>query len=318
MIIGIDIGGTSIKLGLVSSKGKISYKTSYLVNLRLSQEGMLVELADFIKEWISEYKITGIKGIGIGCPGVINSSKGSCDYSANLNWVNLKICETLEKLLGYPCKITNDANAAALGEARFGSGQGYENMVMLTLGTGVGGGIVINHKLFEGQEGKGAELGHMIIDMDGRRCSCGLKGCLEAYASATALIKDTKRAMKQNLKSKMWEMVNYDINKVNGITCFEACKMGDKTAEKVVNQYVKFLSQGLISICNVFRPSAIILGGGLSNQKKYLTDRLDEYLKNYNYGFKNTPSVKILTSKLGNDAGIVGAASLFYNEKDSN
>lgn len=242
MIVGIDIGGTSIKIGLVSHNGKINHKTSYLVNTNLSQDKMLIELAEYIKDWILEHKIKNIEGIGIGCPGVINSLKGRCDHSANLNWTNLEICPLLEKLLGYPCKITNDANAAALGEAKFGAGKKYHDSVMITLGTGVGGGVVINDKLFEGNEGKGAELGHMIIKMNGRKCSCGLHGCFETYASASALIKDTKKAMKKNIKSKMWNLVNFDLNNVNGTTCFEASKQNDETAKK---------SSG--TICFVFR-----------------------------------------------------------------
>nr|MCR5514032.1 ROK family protein [Bacilli bacterium] len=250
-------------------------------------------------------------GIGIGCPGSINSRSGICCFSGNLGWNNAPVAEMIRQATGLPTKVTNDANAAMLGEAKFGVGKQYNNLVLLTLGTGVGGGLFLDGKLYEGNEGKGTELGHMVIERGGRQCTCGLKGCLEAYASVTALISDTKKAMKKDKDSKMWDFVKGDIKKVDGRTSFECAKKGDKTALKVVDDYEEYLTLGIINFCNIFRPEAVILSGGLSNQRKYLTDAVEKKLAAKDYGFKRTPEVKVLVSALGSDAGIVGAAALF-------
>jgi glucokinase len=274
-------------------------------------------LGNKILSFINENKMQNneIVGLGIGCPGAIDSENGVIDYSNNLKWSDVPIKEILEKITGLKVKITNDANAAALGEAYFGAGKEASSVILLTLGTGVGGGIIINGKVYEGNQGKGAELGHTIIEINGRPCTCGRKGCLEAYASATALISDTKEIMKKNPDSLMWKLVNYDIDLVNGKTPFTAKLQGDTYANEVINQYINYLGEGILNFCNIFRPEIIVLSGGIAQQGKDLLDPLISHCEKNDYGFKGTPKVKITTAKLGYDSGIIGSASLFINNK---
>lgn len=314
LLIGVDIGGTSIKSAIVNEKGDILYRFSFKVDAEKSQTETIQQLIDSINQAVAFSKVdkSQIKGVGIGCPGSINSGTGCCDYSNNLHWENLPIAAMVEKGTGIPTKIANDANAAALGEAKFGVGGKYRNLVLLTLGTGVGSGLYLNGELYEGNEGKGAELGHTTLVMDGRECTCGRKGCVEAYCSVSALNADTKRAMLQDRSSSMWEFVNGQLEAVNGLTAFECAKKGDVSAQKVVNQYIHFLGEELLNVMNAFRPEAIVLGGGLSGQRDALTEPLKKYLAERGYGFAgaHAPKAEILVSRLGNDAGILGAASL--------
>ena len=309
--IGIDIGGTSIKGGQVDYEGKVLDTFVVPVN---KGEGQLVTCARLIEELVKFVDKVGkenISGIGIGCAGAINSTTGVVDYSNNLDWHNLPLVKMIEDRLGLKAKITNDANAAALGEAKFGAGKEYKTAILLTLGTGVGGGIIINDEIYDGNEGKGAELGHMKIELHGRECTCGRFGCLEAYASASALIKDTKEAMMKDKSSKLWELVNGDIAKVNGKVAFDAEALGDKTAKEVVDNYVMYLSEGILNFCNIFRPDVIILSGGIANQRDNLNNRLTAYCDERDYGFHCTPKVLIKTATLGYNSGIIGAACLF-------
>lgn len=314
VIIGIDIGGTSIKGAAVRNNGFILGQFTSEVIKGEPAEATLERLANNVEHFLATTDLDKreLIGIGIGCPGAINSTSGYVDFSPNLNWNNVPLKKFMEDRFHLPVRITNDANAAGLGEAHFGSGKQYSDVVVLTLGTGVGGAIILNHKLFEGREGKGAEMGHMIIELDGRPCTCGRKGCLEAYASATALISDTKEAMMQNKDSKLWEVVEGDIAKVNGKTAFDAAKMGDKAANDVINNYVKYLSEGILNYCNIFRPDAVILSGGISKAGDFLFDKVKQYCKSWDYGYPNTPVPEILPAVLGYESGMVGAACLFF------
>lgn len=314
MYLGIDIGGMSIKCAFVTPDGEIKHKFVLKV-VPETQTKTLKRLGDAINQNITEQGFTkeDFVGIGIGCPGSINNVTGVCEFSGNLNWKKAPLKNTIQEITGLPVKVTNDANAAMLGEAKFGVGKDYSDLVLLTLGTGVGGGLFLNGKLYEGKEGKGAELGHVVIEKGGRQCTCGLKGCFEAYASVTALIKNTKEAMLNDKSSFMWECVDGDLEKVSGRTCFEAAERGDKTAIKVIDEYEDDLTLGIANFCNIFRPEAVILGGGLSNQGKTLSDEIEKKLKKLHYGFKGTPAVKILISELKNEAGLLGAAALWLD-----
>lgn len=307
--VGIDIGGMSIKVGFVDKEGNIASKFTIPIIPDEAQEETILNLAKSVNEHAKE-KGYEILGIGIGCPGSIDSINGVCDYSNNLNWHHLDIVGIIEKECKVKAKITNDANAAILGEVKFGIAKNYKNVVMLTLGTGVGGGLYIENKLYEGNKGKGAELGHALFRYNGRQCTCGRKGCIEAYCSASALIADTKKAMKKDRKSLMWEYCEYDLGRVNGRTAFDCAKEGDKTAIKVVNTYYDYLTNAIIIYCNIFRPDAIVLGGGISNQKENLIKPLEKRLIEQHYGYKCTPKVELLIASLGNDAGLLGAAAL--------
>ena len=311
--IGIDIGGTSIKGAGITKEGKVLDVFSLPVEKGEKQDITINKLIDSINNYIKQqgFKKEEIIGIGCGVPGVMDTKAGVITYSNNLQWYDLPIVEMLEKGTGLKVKITNDANAAALGEAKFGAGRKYKNIIMVTLGTGVGGGIVIDGKLFEGNLGKGAEIGHSVIVVDGEQCSCGRKGCLEAYASATALIRDTKRAMDQHKESKCWEIAER-LGKVDARVAFEAERAGDKVGHELVENYVKYLGEGLLNFFNVFRPEAVILSGGIANEGEYLLSRLRAYFERWNYGFQGTPKVDLLVSELGYDSGKIGAAALFY------
>ena len=310
--IGIDIGGTSIKGAAIDSIGKV-YETFSMPFIKGEPgEVTIRKLADIVKDYIYSYKLENkIVGIGIGSPGTLDVKNGVVEYANNLGWNNLPVAKIMQEVLPYPVRLTNDANAAALGEAKYGAGKEYENIIMLTLGTGVGGGIIINGKLYEGNLGKGGELGHIVVQVDGEPCTCGRNGCLEAYASATALIRETKRAMLKNKKSLMWKICP-EIEMVGGKTSFEAAKQGDPDAIRVLDNYIKYLGEGILNYCNIFRPNVIVLSGGIANAGEYLFSRLNKYLEDRNYGYKSTPEVKILPAKLGYDSGKIGAAALFF------
>ena len=314
-VIGIDVGGTTIKGAAVTSEGKM-YKT-FTVPVSKYEKGIEVmeRLAQAVNDYIAENKdeIGTIEGIGMGIPGVIDSKKGVVCASANLPlWTDLKVKEIIEKLTGLPVKVSNDANAAALGEVRFGAGDNCETAIMLTLGTGVGCGVVLNGQLFEGNEGKGAELGHSTLILGGRKCGCGRKGCFEAYASASGLIYDTEQMIEKHPESKM-KKIAIQFGKVNGRVAFKAAReYEDPWAIKVVDQYISYLGEGLLNICNIFRPNLIILSGGVANEGDYLIERVQEYIKERDYGYKNSPEVKVVQGKLGYDSGKIGAAALFF------
>lgn len=311
--IGIDIGGTSIKGAAVDSNGRVYEKFTMPFIKGEPGEVTIRKLAEIVKEYIYAQSLEKkIVGIGIGSPGTLDIKNGIVNYANNLGWNELHVADIMHEILPYPIRLTNDANAASLGEAKFGAGKAYETIIMLTLGTGVGGGIIINGKLFEGNEGKGGELGHTVIVADGEPCTCGRNGCLEAYASATALIRETKKAMKLNKRSLMWKICP-DIDMVGGKISFEAAKNGDEAAIKVIDNYVKYLGEGILNFCNIFRPNVIVLSGGVANAGPFLFDKLNEYIKERNYGYKSTPEVKVVPAELGYDSGKIGAAALFFD-----
>lgn len=308
--IGIDLGGTFVKCGIITRDGEMIIKNQIPTNPELGAKDAARRISLEIDDMINKAGVLREKvaGVGMGVPGMIDGERGIVVYADNLKWQNEPIAKYLEEYSGFKVKAVNDANAAALGEATFGAAKDYSDSVLLTLGTGVGGGIIINKKIFAGNRDAGAELGHMIIKADGRRCGCGLKGCLEAYASATALIKETKRQMLKHKDSKMWEV---GIENVNGKTSFDYAEAGDETARKVVDDYLKMLTVGLINVANIFRPQAIIIGGGISKQK-YLDRDLQKFLNKDIFAGKHGPEVKVLIAKLRNDAGTYGAAALWF------
>ncbi len=313
--VGIDLGGTNIKTGIVNEQGKIVAKSSIPTKSDRTADEVAFDMAFEVLNIVKSNKISmdELVGVGIGSPGAINSGAGIVDYSPNLGWYNVPIAELILKRVKKPVKVSNDANVAALGETLFGAGKGYKDTILVTLGTGVGGGVVIGGKLFEGNESKGAELGHSVIVVNGQQCGCGRRGCFEAYSSATALIRETKEAMLRDRGSKMWDFVGGDIDKVDGKTAFETEKQGDSTAKLVVNNYVLYLSEGLLNLCNIFRPEAIMLGGGVCAQGDNLLNRLKVRMQALHYGYQGTPAVDLLIASLGNDAGIIGAAALLMN-----
>ena len=310
--IGIDIGGTSIKGAAVYDDGRMLDVFALPVVKGESGEVTVNKLIDVVENYIKEKGIgKEIVGIGMGIPGLLDIEKGIVTYSPNLKWDNLPIADLFKARLPYPVRIANDANVAAFGEAKFGAGKGVPYVIMLTLGTGVGGGIVLDGKLYEGNEGKGAEMGHIVIELDGRQCGCGRKGCLEAYASATAIINDTKKAMEEHPESLMHKVAE-ELGKIDGRVAFKAARQGDQVALQVVDQYIYFLCEGIMNYCNIFRPNVVILSGGIANEGDYLFDKINDFLKLHQYGFPKSPVVKVVPAKLGYDSGKIGAASLLF------
>jgi glucokinase len=309
--IGIDVGGMSLKFGLVDENGKII--STARVKTAVTPNEVINDIIDRVNFLLKENNldIKQIKGIGIGLPGAADSTTGVVVHLPNIpGWTNIPLVEKLKEVFDTDIRISNDANVAALGEVIYGTAKDYNIAVMFTLGTGVGGGIIIDKKLFEGGFCRGAELGHMTLIMNGEDCTCGRKGCVEAYASATALMKQTKEAMLKDPGSAMWKFVDGDIDKVDGRTAFECAKQGDESANKVVDTYVSYIAESMLNMFNIFRPEAFIIGGGISAQGEYLTNKLKSYCEKFDYGYKGAPRTEILTAELGNDAGIIGAAAL--------
>ena len=308
--IGIDLGGTFIKGGIVDDLGHILISDKVPTESEKGADRVALNIANLCKTLLKQVNMTAsdIVGVGMGVPGMIDSAKGEVVYSNNLGWEHFFISNEVEKQTGLPVKIANDANVAALGETKFGCGKDYNNTVMFTLGTGVGGGVIINGKLFEGNRSAGAELGHSVIVAGGEQCTCGRKGCLEAYASATALIRDTKRAMLADKNCKMWALGS--IENVTGKTAFDY-KDVDEAAKSVVDGYIEKLGIGITNIANEFRPEAVILGGGVCAQGDNLIRPLQEFIDKEIFAGNKGPQVKILTATLGNSAGLLGAVALW-------
>lgn len=306
---GIDIGGTFIKGAIINEDGVIVSKEKIPTDYAKGGDRVVENIVGLCKKLLSnvDMKMADITAIGMGVPGMIDGKEGVVVTTNNLGWKNFPIAKKVEELTGLAVKISNDANAAALGEMKFGYGGTYKNIIMLTLGTGVGGGIIIDGKIVEGNRGAGAELGHSVIEMGGEPCTCGRRGCLEAYASATAIIRDTKRAMQAHPDSKLWEVGSIDA--VNGKTAFDYYDT-DKYAKDVVDSYIKHLACGITNMATIFRPDAIILGGGVCAQGDTLIKPLKEILDNEIFGKDMGPRVALLTAKLENDAGCLGAAAL--------
>ena len=307
--IGVDLGGTNVAIGIVTEEGKITAKKSFKTAAERPFEEIIKDMANCIKLLLEENSISleDVKSIGIGSPGNINSDSGTLVYANNFAYgKNIPLREMMQRYIDKPVYVGNDANVAALGEVLAGAGKGYSNVVMITLGTGVGGGIVIDKKIYEGEYSAGAELGHICIQHGGEKCSCGRNGCWEAYASATALIRQTSAAMKAHPDSEMNQIATLD--KVSGRTAFEAAKKGDKAAQEVVDTYIEYIAEGLTDICNIFRPEILIIGGGISNEGESLLKPLQAFIDRYIYGGERNPKQRLAVAALGNDAGIIGAA----------
>ncbi len=311
-LLGIDLGGTKIKGGIIDATGIVYAKESIPTEAHLGSEKVLANVTKLCLMLTDKAGITlqEIEKLGVGIPGIVNNTTGIVEYNNNLHWNKVNVRRTLEKNLGLPVSITNDANAAALGEACFGAGKEYKNSILVTLGTGVGGGIIIDNKVFEGNQGAGAEIGHMVIAANAvAPCTCGRNGCFEYFSSATGLIRQTKQEMIMYTNSKLWDAVNGDINLVDGTLAFKYEKE-DLAAKHVVNRYLFYLACGVSNLINIFRPEVIMLGGGVANQGENLTAPLQKLVDEQIYGGDHGPKVLITTTTLKNDAGFMGAAML--------
>ncbi len=305
LYLGVDIGGTNVKFGVINEKGKIFEKSTIKIG---DDTRDFVVFPLIVKECERLFLKWNFVAIGVGIPGLIDEANFKVVCSGNLNWQNVDVYSYF-KSLNLPLKIGNDANVATLGEAKFGGGKDFNSLVMLTLGTGVGSGIIINGKIFSGNGSAGAEIGHMIIEANGKPCTCGGKGCFEVYASATALKEATKKAMIDHPNSLMWQIGGLD--KVSGKTAFSFYER-DEFAKAVVDSYLHYLSVGIINVANIFRPDAIILGGGVSHEGERLINPLKEKLKRNIFAKDLGPKVSLRLATLKNDAGFMGAGALNF------
>lgn len=312
MKIGIDIGGMSFKFGLVNEQNQIIAKTSITTQSHKPLPEIASDVAEAVKELLEKAHITleECEGIGIGCAGTIDSGNGVILYSNNLEWENVPLVGELKKHLHTKIEIANDADAAALGEVCAGAAKGESDAVLLTLGTGVGSGVIINHRIFRGAMAGGCELGHLAIKYDGIRCTCGRKGCFEAYGSASALLRIAREHAISHPESIMNEMCEQDLTKMTGKIPFDAAEQGDQAGQDTVAEYEQYLACGIANVINTFRPKKVILGGGVAAQKENLTRPLQTLVKDMCFGGEYGQIAEIVTSNLGNDAGIIGAANL--------
>ena len=312
--IGVDLGGTNIATAVINGKFEIIGKASVPTNAPRPGEEIAKDIAKSVELALENagVSMSEINSIGIGAPGAVNAEDGVIEFSGNLGFDQVPLVEYVEKYTGKKCFIENDANAAAYGELIAGAGRGAKNFVAVTLGTGVGGGIIIDGKIFSGWNSFGAELGHINLFLDGEPCTCGRKGCWEAYASATALINQTKVAMENDKSSKMWEIAG-SLDNVNGKTAFDGMRAGDKTATEVCNKYIKYVACGIVDVINIFQPEFVCIGGGISKEKETLRKPVEEYANKYRFGKTAKKKTEIKIAQLGNDAGIIGAAFLGLN-----
>lgn len=310
MYVGIDLGGTNIAVGVVDENGKIIHKDSVPTGADRPYQEIIKDMGMITNKVIEDsgISIDDIKSVGIGSPGTCDNKNGRIIYANNLHFLNTPMREELKKYIDKPIYMENDANVAALAEYSV-LNKDMQCFIAITLGTGVGGGMVINGKIFSGFNGAGGELGHIVITEDGEPCTCGRKGCWEAYASATALIRQTKQAMEANPDSIMHELAAKD-GGVNGKTSFDAAKAGDEAGMKVVRTYAKHIAEGVANLVNIFQPEMLVIGGGVSKQGDYLLNMVKEFCAGQTYDKGGIPTTEIAVAQLGNDAGIFGAAFL--------
>lgn len=310
--VGIDLGGTNIVAGVVDENYNIIHKASVKTNRPRPEKEIADDMAKVALQAISEANLTvdDVEWIGIGTPGIANSKEGIIEYSCNLGFDNTPMVKYIQEHINKPVYVENDANAAAYGEYVAGAGKGHNSLVCITLGTGVGGGVVTDGKILTGFNFAGAELGHMVIEADGVQCSCGRKGCFEAYSSATGLIRMTKEAMEKDKDSSMWDLVRERNNKVSARISYDAMRMGDKSATEVVDKFTKYLATGLTNVINIFQPEVLCIGGGVCNEGDALLNPVKELVAKEVYTRNSPKNTEIVIAKLGNDAGIIGAAFL--------
>lgn len=310
--VGIDLGGTNIAVGVVDENYRIISQVSTPTKLPRRAEEIIADMAGAAREAIqrAELNVKDITSLGIGVPGTANKETGIIEYANNLGFYNEPLIPMIKEYFDLPVYFDNDANVAAYGEFLAGCGRGRHSMVMVTLGTGIGGGIILNDKIYSGSNYAAGELGHFTIKYDGKECNCGRKGCFETYASATALVEMTKEAMMLHKDSCMWKLCDGDIEKVEGKTLFDAVKCNDNTAEEVLREYIIYLSAGITDIINIFQPEILCIGGGISKAGELFLEPLRKMVNQYVYTRNSVHQTEIVIASLNNDAGIIGAAML--------
>ncbi|MBQ9806311.1 MAG: ROK family protein [Clostridia bacterium] len=314
--IGVDLGGTNIAAGVVNENFEIVAQGSVPTQANRPGIEIVKDIASVCKKVIADAGLTedDIVSVGLASPGTIDSEAGIVLRAANLNFSNFPLLPYLRDMLSVKnLYIENDANAAAWGEAIAGAAKGSKSSIMITLGTGVGGGVVENGKIHSGFNNAGAEMGHFVLSVDGRPCTCGRNGCWEAYSSATGLINMTKEKLAEceatGRKTVMTDLVAQK-GKVNGRIAFDGMRAGDEAAKEVVDEYIRYLASGLSSVITIFRPEVLSIGGGISNEGQYLLDLVVPLVRKACFEGNLAPETDIRIAQLRNNAGIIGAAVL--------
>ena len=309
--IGIDLGGTTMTAGLVNEDYEIVGKITWATRLPRSAEDLEKAMADLCREVAKQNGVdfSEVRYVGIGTPGSVNFTTGFVGYNTNFNYYDWNLGTDLEALLGCKVYVENDANAAAFGEYIAGGAKGYKDAVVITLGTGIGSGIILDGKILRGFNFAAGEMGHTVIVKDGRKCNCGRHGCWERYASARALSEDTKAAMREHRDTIMWDLVK-DIDHVNAKTSFDAMEKGDALAKQVVENWMEYVGCGIANVVNTFEPEVICIGGGVSNQGETLLGPVRAYVEKETHDITTGRVPEIRACVLRNDAGVIGAAAL--------
>ena len=310
--LGIDLGGTNIAAAVLDADYRIIARAQRKTACPRPAEQIMDDMCAVAREALAAAHLTAedVPYIGVGCPGMVLTDTGVIVYANNLGFRDVHMGEYMEQRLGRPIVIDNDANAAAYGEYKAGAAKGMKDFIAVTLGTGVGGGVIVDGKLLRGCNGAGAELGHMVTHAGGRTCTCGRRGCLEAYASATGLIRTTKEIMQQHPESAMWAAVGGDIDRVSGRTAFDAMRAGDAAGKAAVDAYIGALAVGVTNYINIFQPDMIALAGGISREGDTLIRPLQALVDKEDYARFSDKRTKLVAATLDNDAGVIGAALL--------
>ncbi len=312
--VGIDLGGTTIKAGIVDEDYRIVKSGAIPTITDRGAEKLIQDMAELVSVLLKEAEISmdEVASVGVGVPGTANKKTGIMEYANNLNMKDEPFILFLKRYFKKPVYFTNDANAAAWGEYLAGSGKGYRSLVMVTLGTGIGGAMILDGKLYEGCNFAAGEFGHFVIQCEGEPCNCGRRGCFETYASATGLIRMAKQAMEteEGRKSSLWNLCSGETDGLNAEMIFKAAKKGDLTAGQTVERYLYYLSVGITDIINIFQPEILCIGGGVSRAGNQLLDPLKRMVDQQIYTRDSQVKTEIVTATLGNDAGIIGAAML--------
>ena len=307
--IGIDLGGTNIAVGVVNDRYEIVARRSVPTGAERPAEEVIRDMGDAVEEALRQAGLTAVDcaSMGVGSPGACDPQTGVVKRAYNLNWFDVPVCRMLHQRFGIPVRLGNDANCAALAEVVAGAAVGCQDMVLITLGTGVGSGIISRGKILSGLRGGAGEAGHMLLVLDGEPCTCGRRGCWEAYASATALIRQTREAAVQNPQSLLAQV---PAEQINGRTVFDAADRGDAAAQRVIDRYCEYIAAGMTDIVNALAPEMILLGGGVSRQGERLLAPIREYIATHCFGQREGAIPVVAAAQLGNDAGIIGAAAL--------
>ena len=311
--IGFDLGGTNMVVGLVDDSGKVQKKLSCPTHARRNPEDIADDMGKLVLDLLAACELTpaDVDFFGLASPGIANTETGILEYANNLPFENFPIGKLVGERTGIKnLLICNDANAAALGEAVCGQARGTKNSVLVTLGTGVGGGIILDGKIHTGINYSAGELGHIVIQHGGRRCTCGRRGCWETYSSAVGLIEMTREKMRERTDSAMWKICDGDSKRLSGKTAFAAARLGDQAAHEVVGMYVEYLACGLTNLINIFQPEVLAIGGGISGEGEYLLDPVRRITEFEQYSSSSKVKTRICIATAGNDAGIIGAAFL--------